>query len=440
MDNTRQNAYISSLQRMVRVPTVSDPAHLDPKTFEEFRTLLEDLFPNVHKVCELRKFDDALLYKWPGSGTEELPVLFMNHHDVVPADPPGWEHPPFDAEIADGKIWGRGTLDDKGGLFAMFQAAEELIREGFVPEKDIWFETGGNEETSGSGAAAAASWLEEQGIRLEMVFDEGGDVVYDPIGGADGTFGMIGVGEKCVVDMKFIARSDGGHASTPEKDTPLVRLGKFMAYMERRQLFDTELSPTAAEMLKRFAPYMGKAGKVAGNDRAKWLLEKVLPRFGAAAGALLSTTVAFTMCCGGEAVNAIPREAWVIGDMRCSHHQGVEGSLSKIRKAAEKFGLETEIIDLGAESRIADYKGKAFRLVEEAVKETLPEVDACAPYIMNGASDARFFDKVCDQCIRFLPFRISAEQMNAVHGINECLDLDTIVPAVDYYKYMLRHV
>ncbi|MBQ2304880.1 MAG: hypothetical protein II181_02135, partial [Firmicutes bacterium] len=60
--------------------------------------------------------------------------------------------------------------------------------------------------------------------------------------------------------------------------------------------------------------------------------------------------------------------------------------------------------------------------------------------IMTGASDARYFDRVCSQSIRFLPFRVSDEQLDSIHGIDECLDLNTLTKAVDYYKFMMREV
>ena len=169
-------------------------------------------------------------------------------------------------------------------------------------------------------------------------------------------------------------------------------------------------------------------------------LAAVLPKLGPAANALVTTTIAFTMAGGGEAPNVIPREVWINGDMRCSHHQGQASSIAKITKVAKKFGLDTLITEQGVESGLTDHTGRAFRLVEEAVMATVPGVDACAPYIMTGASDSRYFGRVCDQCIRFLPFTISNAQMDTIHGINECLDLDTLVPAVDYYRYMLQHV
>ena len=441
MGSERQDRYIESFQKMIRIDTVSDPENgSPPENFESFRSLLWELFPHIKEACEVRDFNGSLLMKWKGKDGSADPVMFMNHYDVVPASG-DWKYPPFSGEIAEGKIWGRGTLDDKGGVFAMLQAADELASEGFTPERTVYFETACNEETLGQGADEISSWMKDQGIRLEMVFDEGGDILYEPIGGVKAAFAMIGVGEKSIVNLKFIARSDGGHASTPGKDTPLARLAGFITYVEKRRIFDVELAPATVEMLKRFAPYMGKAGKIIENaDRMKKPLAGLLTVLSPTAKALVTTTIAFTMTGGGEAPNVIPREAWVLGDMRCSHHQGMADSINRITKTAEKFGLDVEITEQCIESGITDYNGRAFRLAEEAVKATVPGVDACAPFIMTGGSDSKYFGRVCDQCIRFLPFFITEEQMDSIHGVNECLNIGTIVPAVDYYRYMLTHV
>ena len=441
MSMERQDRYVSAYQKMIRIDTVSDPDNgSDPENFKKFRDLMWELFPHIKDACEVREFDGSVLMEWKGKDGSIAPVLFMNHYDVVPASGE-WKYPPFSGEIAEGKIWGRGTLDDKSGVFAMMQAAEELAEGGFRPERTIYFEMACNEETLGQGADEISAWLMDRGIRLDMVFDEGGDILYEPLSGAKGTFAMIGVGEKSVVNLKFTAKSDGGHASTPGRDTPIARLARFITYVEKRRVFDVELAPATVEMLRRFAPYMGRMGRILEKaDSMKKPLGRLMPKLGATANALVTTTIAFTMAGGGEATNVIPREAWVIGDMRCSHHQGMVDSINEISMAAKKFGLEVEITEQSIESEITDFNGRAFRLVEEAVAATLPFVDACAPFIMTGGSDSRFFGRLCDQCIRFLPYLISEEQMESIHGVNECLDIDTLVPAVDYYKYMLTHV
>ncbi|MBQ9664675.1 MAG: M20/M25/M40 family metallo-hydrolase [Oscillospiraceae bacterium] len=431
--------YANTLSRMIRHETVSSYTEPSREKFQEFRVLLRTLFPSVFSHCEMTEFDNGFVLKWSGKNPGRSPVLFMNHHDVVEANGE-WEHDAFSGAITEDRIWGRGTLDDKGGLWAMLQAADELVQEGFRPERDIWFSSTCTEETTGAGADEISRWFEEQKIRFEMSFDEGGMILYEPISGAKGTFAMIGIGEKGCADLKFIARSNGGHASMPEKNSPLVRLGKFMAEADRNRIFPNEMSPAVCEMFRRFAPYMGGAGKLLSNpEKHRAVLAKVIPVISNKASALLRTTLAFTMAQGSGAPNVIPSEAWVGGNMRYSHHQGQQGSFDAVRKLAAKYDVEMEVEDPGVPSRLADYNGHAFKLVEKALGAVFPEVIP-VPYIMTGASDSRFFDRVCDQCIRFLPFQISDQQLDSIHGRNENLDLKTLVPAVQFYRTLMKEV
>ena len=65
---------------------------------------------------------------------------------------------------------------------------------------------------------------------------------------------------------------------------------------------------------------------------------------------------------------------------------------------------------------------------------------APVPYVMTGASDSRFLDRVCDQCVRFLPYKIDDQQLASVHGLDENVDIASLSPAVDYYKYLMQEV
>lgn len=436
---TREKTYINNLSEMIQMETISVNDDLQIEKFLKFQELLKKLFPNIFNACEFQEFEGSFLMKWKGLDSNKNPIMFMNHQDVV-APVGDWKYDPFSGKVAEGKLWGRGTLDDKGGLWGMLQAADELAAAGYVPPRDIYFESACTEETSGYGADQISLWMQEQGIKLDMVLDEGGAIMYDPIGGAKGTFAMVGVGEKGCAEIKFIARGNGGHASTPGKNTPLVRLGKFMEYVERRNLFDVEMTPTICEMFKRVGLYMGPASKLLENpERIKHLLGALLPKLSNTANALVQTTIAFTMAQGSDARNTIPAEAWVIGNMRFSHHQGQEDSIRVIRKAAKKFDLDMEILDPGFESGMTDYNGYAFKLIEKAVKETIPGVDDTVPYIQTGASDSRYFDRVCNQCLRFMPFKIDDQQLESIHGTNESIDVSCLVPAVDFYRYLMQN-
>ena len=439
MQEERITLYSQRLAALIRCETVSQENQTDKQKFYAFREILQELFPNLFGCCDLEDFDGSFLLHWKGSG-EELPVMLMNHHDVVEA-PGNWTYPPFSGTIADGKLWGRGTLDTKCGLWAMMQAAEELIKDGFVPNRDVYFVSACTEETDGSGAKRIAEELEQRGIRFALVLDEGGMILDEPLSGAKGTFAMIGLGEKGCADLKFIARSAGGHASTPGKDTPLVRLGKFMAEAEKTDLFNADMHPAIQEMLRRMAGTMSQPLRfVLGNPRwFKGLLLRMMPVVSASAGAMLKTTLAFTMAKGSDGSNVLPQEAWVVGNMRYSHHQGGEDSIAAVRKLAQRFDIETVVLDPGFSSGMADYRSKGFRLVEKAVAAVFPGVIA-SPYLMTGASDSRFMSKICDTCLRFAPIHISESQMASIHGIDENVDLSALAPAVDFYKYILTEV
>ncbi len=436
MENQRTQTYCETLAKMIRVRTIS--SENNPEPFQEFHALLRDLFPHVFSTAKVEDFDGSLLLCWKGKQEGKDPLLLMSHHDVVEA-PGDWKYPPFDGVIAEGKLWGRGTLDTKGNLFAILQAADELIADGFVPDRDIYFESACNEEVDGSGADHITKVLKERGIHFYMTIDEGGMMLHEPIGGVDGTFALVGVGEKGTLDLKFTARSKGGHASTPGKNTPLVRLGRFMAKADDENLFEAQLPAVVEEMFRRMAPYAKEPMNILLENASKFkpALVKVMPKLSPDAGAMVQTTLAFTMAQGSAGRNVLPQEAWVIGNMRFSHHQGRKGSLHAIYELAKKYDIEMEVLTPGLTSRITDYTSEQFHLVEDTVTEFFPDVTP-VPYIMNGASDSRFFDRVSDHCIRFAPFLIDHEQLASIHGLNENVDIETLAPAVDFYKKIIQ--
>lgn len=435
MDN-RSNTYAEQLSKLIQLETISSENQADKSKFYSFQQQLWQMFPCIYKQCQVEDFHGSFLLRWPGSETDE-PIMFMNHHDVVEA--PGiWTFPPFAGTIAHSKVWGRGTLDTKSGLWAMLRAANELAENGYRPKRDIYFLSTCNEEVSGAGAEEISNVLAARNIHFYFVLDEGGMILHEPISGANGTYALIGMGEKGCVDLKFVARSHGGHASTPGKNTPLVRLGKFMAATDQSDVFDADISPVICQMYKRISRSMKQPMRfILGHPKLfKPVLCRVIPNLSPSAGAMLKTTIAFTMAKGSEGNNVLPQEAYVIGNMRFSHHQGEKSSVCAIKKLAEKFDVETVVLEPGLTSLLSDYNSKAFSFIEKAVQNVFNDVIP-TPYVMNGASDCRYMSKVSENCFRFTPFLISKQQMDSVHGLDENIDIKALAPAVDFYKYII---
>ncbi|MBQ8575562.1 MAG: M20/M25/M40 family metallo-hydrolase [Clostridia bacterium] len=435
-DPKRTEEYVGKLSEMVQYETISKRGEVNTEKFLGFHKVLEKLFPTVHEKLEKTEIDGNLLFKWKGKSSEK-PILIMSHQDVVEATGE-WKYPPFSGEVAEGKVWGRGTSDTKCTVMAFFQAVEELLKADYTPDCDVYIASSCTEEIGGDGAPKIVDYLDKQGVRLFLVCDEGGGIIQDPMAGIKGNFAMVGVFEKGYGDVKFIARSTGGHASAPPKNTPIARLSKFVAAVEKKNPFNVEFMPEVEAMFTQLAPYAGFGLRlIFGNLWLfKPLMKKLLPMISAQAGAMLSTTIAFTMAEGSNGYNVIPQEASICANMRYIPHQGTDESLEVITNLAKKFNVETEVVYKGYPSPSVDINGEAFKMVESAINECFPGV-GCSPYVVTGATDARFYSKICDSCVRFAPVIYGPEQMKGMHGLNENIECNTLEGAVDFYKKII---
>ena len=425
------------LSKMIQYDTTSHANVHEEEKFLGFHKVLEELFPLVHEKLERTVIDGNLLYYWKGKSSEK-PILLMSHQDVVPAEGE-WLHEPFSGDIADGKVWGRGASDTKCSVMAFFEAVEELLREGYTPECDVYLASSCTEEWAGDGAPKIVEELKRRGVELFIVCDEGGGIISEPIGGIKGNFAMVGVFEKGKADVKFTARSTGGHASAPAKNTPIARLAAFVNEVETHTPFRRKFLPEVSAMFARLAPYAPFGLKlVMGN---LWLfapiMKPVLGRISAQAGAMLQTTIAFTMQSGSDAYNVLPQEATLGANMRFIPHQGERESLEIIKALAAKHGLETEIVHSNDYTEPVDINGEAFSLVEKVIGETFPGLPV-SPYVMTGATDAQFYQPICPSCIRFAPVIYGPEQMKGMHGLNENIEYNCLPGAVSFYQNLIK--
>ena len=432
----RAEEYARKLSRMVATETVSIPETDQREKFLRFHALLAELFPLVHEKTEKTEIDGNLLFHWKGRQAGR-PLVLMSHQDVVPAEGE-WKHPPFSGDLAEGKVWGRGASDTKCSVMAFFQAAEELLREGFVPENDVWLSSSCTEEWAGDGCPKLVSELKKRGVRPFLVCDEGGGIITDPVGGIKGNFAMAGVFEKGKADIRLTARSGGGHASAPGRHTPVARIADFVATFEHRNPFRRKMAPEVQAMFEQLAPYAPFYMRLlfANMWLFRPLLIRVLPLISAQAGAMLQTTIAFTRLSGSDAYNVLPQEATLGANVRFIPHEGMQASLDKIRKIAEKNRLEMEVFRAVDASRSVDIHGEGFTLVRQTIEKTFPGLETC-PYVMTGATDARNYEEIAEHVVRFAPVIYGPEQMKGMHGINENIEISCLPGAVDFYKNLI---
>jgi len=440
LENTpKAREYGEKLAKMIRCETISKRGEEEDRLykFHAFHAVLAELFPHVHESCEIIDLKGSLLVKWSGKGQAD-PIVLMSHQDVVEAGG-SWEHAPFAGDIdEEGRIWGRGTVDTKGSLFCIFTALEELIAQGVTPDGDVYIASSCTEEISGDGAPSTVRWLKEHGVRPALVLDEGGMILEAPIAGVSGLYAMVGTVEKGYADVKFIARANGGPASAPGKHTALVRLGKFMAAVEKKDPFTPQLTPTVLEMFRRMAPNMSFPLKAVMTNLwlFKGLLTKLLPAISPAAGAMTKTTLAFTTAKGSDGLNVLPQTAFVTGNMRIIHHQANAESIGLISKIAKQYDLDTEVLYQDTPCPVVDYSSRQFRLIESITNQIYPGV-IVSPYTMTGGTDAKFYKEICDNCIRFAPLYINSQQYGSIHALNENIFQGALPHGVEFYKQVI---
>ena len=434
------NDYAKKLSEMVKVPTISLRGNTDLSEFYKLHEVMKNNFPLIFSKLERTEIEGNLLFRWAGKDPKRKGILLMGHQDVVTADEPNWEKDPFSGEIADGNIHGRGAMDCKSTVFSEFQAIEELLAEGYEPPCDIYLATAVDEEISGDGAPKLVNYLKEKGVHLDVAMDEGGAILKDQLPTMNGWCAAIGLLEKGYIDLKVIAKGKGGHSSTPKSNTPMARLAKFVADVEKDKPFKAEISGAVYAMLTEAAPYLGfPLRMVLGNMWLfKGLLTKVLPMVSPMCNAFVKTTFCCTMAEGSHTPNVIPSEAYIVCNLRTSPHQNVDESLAVLKKYADKYDLEFEIIHARNASSTVDYKGEEFGYLKKCLNECYPDAGVI-PYLMTGGTDCRHYEEVADNCLRFCPIKMSNAQLAAMHAANESIGVKEVADCVKFYKYYVQN-
>ena len=427
---------VALTQQLVRFDTSNPPGN-EAEAIQHIKALLDAAGIQSQTFAKSPNRPN-LIARLPGDGSAP-PLLLQGHVDVVPADPSQWQQPPFSGNIVDGYLWGRGTLDMKGGIATMVSALIQAKSNGLTPAGDIVLALVCDEEAGGHhGARYLVEEHAEEFEGVQYAIGEFGGFSFN-IGSR--RFYPIMVAEKQVCHIRVTFRGPGGHASLGQQDNPVHAMTRFLQGIQSRQL-PTHVTPETMIMLRAIGRNLPPLSRMV----MKALLTpgltaptlKLLGSKGRTFSPLFRNTANPTVIRGGGQINVVPSEVSVDLDGRILPTLAPEVLISELTAAAgADSGAEFEVLshDPGPEQPDMGL----FETLAGVLKESDPD-GIPVPMLMPAATDGRLFARLGIQTYGFLPMRLPADLdfASTIHGPNERVTVEAIRFGADAFYRLLQ--
>jgi len=408
------------LRDLLRVDTTNPPGRETAAA-----TLLKDYLEASGVECELvaRDPDRAnLIARIRGTG-DGPSLALLGHTDVVPADPAGWQHPPFAGDLdADGYVWGRGAIDMKNETASRAVTLAVLARSGFRPRGDLMLIAEADEENGTE--VVGLQWLvgERPDIRADYVINEGAS---ERLKLADGrTVVTINVGEKATLPALVTALGRAAHASTPLAGANAVPrlatlIGRLADHRPPRRLL-----PETRALLEALV------GEVDGDlDGAIDRAQRLHPAFAELVAPLFSTTIAPTRLRGSDARNVMPARASVECDCRVVPGTTEDELASELAAAlGTDVPHEVEFLEPPNGGSVSPIDTPLYDVCRAWLAENDPGA-VLLPTVCTGFTDSHFMrDAFGSVAYGFWPMRHTPYEVAAagIHSVDERVHVDDL--------------
>jgi len=357
-------------------------------------------------------------------------LLLLSHLDVVPAEPEHWEVPPFSAEIKDGAIWGRGTVDTKGLTAAETAILIAVKRRGLTLRRDLVLASTAGEETGGGPGVRWLAANRPDLLRADAALNEGGGIGFTFRGLR--TY-LVQTAEKLPCPVRVVASGQPGHASVPAEDNAVVNLSRALVAIGSRRL-PVHITATFKRFVETIARRQGLPALLVKQLLNPGLVDKAITRLAqdpakrAGLGAMVRNTATPTIVNAGYKVNVIPGEASAELDCRLLPGSSSSELLDELRAVLASTGLGGKIRLEAAEAKAQPVEspasGELYGRIEAAVAAHA-EGASVLPFLMPGATDGRFLRPLGMPVYGFSP-ALPDEPLGTAHGHNERIGLKSI--------------
>jgi acetylornithine deacetylase/succinyl-diaminopimelate desuccinylase-like protein len=351
--------------------------------------------------------------------------------DVVGVERASWTHDPFEGEIADGYLYGRGAIDDKGmlaaNLMTMLLIKRALTQSGERLARDVVFVATSDEEAGGEWGMGWLTRHNPEVLDAEFALNEGGRTRIIEGGRA---YMAVQSAEKVSHVVTVTAHGSAGHAAIPLPDNPIFRLGRALDQLSRHaepliltdttRLFFSRLAAVWSNAAEKMAMLDLVAGDVASSERGAEVLSRI-PVF----NAVLRNGISPTVVQGGKHFNVIPDSAGAVLNVRTLPGQSVDAVVERMRAAVSEPGVTLEITQRGEEAPASDPGSEMFEAIAAAAHELDPAM-AVVPYLSTGVTDSARLRRLGVKAYGVLPFPMVQSDEERMHGNDERVPLASL--------------
>ncbi len=429
----REDELIALHRRIVSVPSVNRGDGSSAREDEVAAVMCDYLSPlgienrttegSPHRANFLARHGDAK----KGRGKT---LLFMSHSDVVPpGDESAWRFPPFSAEIADGRIWGRGSNDCKMLVAAELFAMASLARNGLLRRGELRIAVGADEEAGGKWGFGWLAQSEADFLRADLAVNEGGGAFFGKAAQGENLF-TLGCGEKGRYEVVITAKGPGTHASVPwSKSNPLEAMSKII---ERAAALEGEPFP-ASPIFKDLRKWMALDGEITRENLSATITEagkkySIAFRNSLIAQSRISFVPTVLQC--GDKSNAVPTRAELHCDARIVPGQTRKDLEDLLQKFRAEFPDVEIAIDETAGSSVSPYDPPIESLFKSAIQRALgtKEVELL-PTWCTGFTDSRFVRPVGTPVYGFQLVEPKADPDRlGIHCVDESIEVGMLLP------------
>jgi acetylornithine deacetylase/succinyl-diaminopimelate desuccinylase-like protein len=417
---------LTLLQRYLRIDTSNPPGH-EAEAALFFKDLFEGrgISATVYTTAPLRANVLARLKAGaPGGGRSAL--LLFNHMDVVQADPNRWSIPPFSAQIQDGYLYGRGTLDMKTTGLLQALALIRLKEEGVPLARDVIFLATADEEADSDGMRWMIEHQPDLFRQVGLALTEGDNIRIEK--GRVQAWG-VDVAEKVTAWMKLTAYGVAGHAAVPSgEDNPVVRLVRALDRVSRHE--------TPIRVLPEVASYYATLADRFPDLPASKLasLESSLRDDAAFARAFLSIpdlaatvrdTISITVLQGGPQTNVIPSTAVAHLDCRLLPGSDPVAFADEIRRIIADPNIIVEPLIEARKALSSDTGSALYRAIEAAARRFAPGVPV-VPSLLTSWTESSLLRPMGIESYGFEPYALDEREVSLSHSDDERISLENV--------------